>query len=253
MATLISLLTANRARINAQIDARRKAIEDAYCEANQDMPVNIDCMGRMHAPCDGYVDIESDRIYGKGQFIPHPPIEFDERDDTFRSFSCSFYSGLFNQRIKTKTSVVAELLADVNTLKGLGIIASNGKSWEQQGMEICYLYVKSAYKSDLAIIAEYCKVSIEKAPEKTPEHLVDVKEGKATVEGTVLALKTQEGYYGYEYKMLVECEGFKVWSTVPSKISDVEKGQKVRFNANLIPRERGFALAKRPSKAEIIG
>lgn len=83
----------------------------------------------------------------------------------------------------------------------------------------------------------------------------DVPEGKVVVRGTVVTLKDVEGYYGYEYKMLVEHEsGYKVWSTVPKKIADIEKGDVVEFTTTLTvsPTNVKFAFGKRPSKASVI-
>lgn len=80
-------------------------------------------------------------------------------------------------------------------------------------------------------------------------------EGKVVVEGVVACVKTVEGYYGYQTKMLVVSdEGWKVWSTVPAAINDVEKGDRISFTATVTRSEddHTFAFAKRPSKAKIL-
>jgi hypothetical protein len=83
----------------------------------------------------------------------------------------------------------------------------------------------------------------------------DAPEGKVVVRGTVLTVKDVEGYYGYEYKMLIEHEtGYKVWVTVPKKISDVVRGNVVEMTMNLTisNKDPKFAYGKRPSKPQII-
>lgn len=89
----------------------------------------------------------------------------------------------------------------------------------------------------------------------TYETLADAPEGKVTVTGTVLSEQMKDGYYGMQHKMLVQDDtGFKVWSTVPSKLSDVEKGDRVTFVATLTVsgNDKKFAFAKRPSKAAFV-
>lgn len=84
-----------------------------------------------------------------------------------------------------------------------------------------------------------------------------ITNGRQVVEGEVVSIKGYEGYYGYTTKMLVkinETDGhWLAWGTVPNAISDVERGDKVRFVAKL---EQGdephFSRFSRPSKAEII-
>lgn len=97
----------------------------------------------------------------------------------------------------------------------------------------------------------------EDAPKSEEAKLkVPVASGKHTVTGTVLTVKEQETPYGYALKMLVETGGegeqCRVWGTVPRKIDDVERGQRVRFTATFTPKEDGFGFFSRPSKPEIL-
>ncbi len=88
------------------------------------------------------------------------------------------------------------------------------------------------------------------------ELMTDAPSGKVQITGEVLSTKWVDGYYGSEFKMVVLDErNFKVWSTVPAKISDdVEKGSIVQFTATLTPSndDATFAFAKRPSKAKVL-
>ena len=79
--------------------------------------------------------------------------------------------------------------------------------------------------------------------------------GKVSVTGKVLSQKFVENDFGGNVKMLVEAEeGYKVWLTRPSSISEVEVGDKIQFNANLTPslQDQLFAIGKNPSKATIL-
>lgn len=82
----------------------------------------------------------------------------------------------------------------------------------------------------------------------------DVPAGKHTVEGTILTVKTEDNPFGYGcvVKMLVDCGTYRLWGTKPTSLDDARRGFRVRFTANLEPRERGFGFFKRPTKAEIV-
>lgn len=91
--------------------------------------------------------------------------------------------------------------------------------------------------------------------------------GTQTIEGVVLHVRDQEGYHGgTEWKMLVGCDGYKVWCTVPRGIWEALPyqqgltldmwltGRAVRFTATLEPSRDGdpsFAVAKRPRAAMV--
>ncbi|WGH21404.1 hypothetical protein SEA_EMOTION_55 [Arthrobacter phage Emotion] len=81
---------------------------------------------------------------------------------------------------------------------------------------------------------------------------VPVTDKRIEVEGEVLATKYQEGMYPGQgsLKMLLQCEGFKLWGSVPSGIQ-VERGTRVAFMAAVEPSQDdpAFGFYKRPTKA----
>jgi DNA-binding phage protein len=84
------------------------------------------------------------------------------------------------------------------------------------------------------------------------------------IEGTIISVKDQPGYaYNtVDWKMTVECDGYRVWGSVPSSLIgniitagcyDRLKGQRVRFVAEVVASKGGdasFAIYKRPKQAE---
>ena len=74
-------------------------------------------------------------------------------------------------------------------------------------------------------------------------------EGRVTVEGTVISTRYYEGYYGTEYKMLVDCGAYKLFGSVPSSLTDVYVGDKITMTATVEAKELGFGYFKRPTKA----
>lgn len=93
-----------------------------------------------------------------------------------------------------------------------------------------------------------------------------VPTGTVTVEGVVLNVKHEDSHHAYGRtvsKMLVECDGYRVWSTVPGELFRVDgtmtgdtvaslTGARVRFTAEVTrsDRDESFGFAKRPRKAE---
>ncbi len=77
--------------------------------------------------------------------------------------------------------------------------------------------------------------------------------GKQIITGTVVIKKWQDSGYGGRLVMTVEDDrGFKVWGSVPSKLDDIEQGDKVEFTANIEQSDSDskFGFFKRPSKAK---
>jgi len=94
------------------------------------------------------------------------------------------------------------------------------------------------------------------ADEKAKEILVPVPEGRLEVEGTIVSVKCQSGYYGQEFKMLVKVDTadgiYRVYGTMPISLADADRGTKVKFHALLQPKEQGFGYFSRPTKAEVV-
>lgn len=82
-----------------------------------------------------------------------------------------------------------------------------------------------------------------------------VVEGRIEITGEVLSTKWQENDFGGREVMTVaDDRGFLVWGSVPSAISNVERGDRVTFTATVEKSDRDecFGFFKRPSKADFI-
>lgn len=80
-------------------------------------------------------------------------------------------------------------------------------------------------------------------------------EGRYTIEGEVLTTKEQDSPYGTQLKQLVKMDnGTKVWGTVPNAIWDIDRGDRVRFDAKVTVSndDRTFGFYSRPTKAEVL-
>jgi hypothetical protein len=77
------------------------------------------------------------------------------------------------------------------------------------------------------------------------------------ITGEVLSVKLHENKYGVKLVMTVKDDrGFRVWGTVPQSIANIERGQRVTFQANVERPVDGddetFGFFKRPRHARVI-
>ena len=100
-----------------------------------------------------------------------------------------------------------------------------------------------------AIPARAARDAARKAENAAAQPLPTSKD-RVVIEGTVLSVKAQKGYFGEETKCLVRHEdGWKVWGALPIG----EKGDRVRFTARVTASDDPkFGYFKRPTKAELI-
>lgn len=84
---------------------------------------------------------------------------------------------------------------------------------------------------------------------------VPVTDKRIEVQGEILSIRYQEGNFGPgsgSYKMLLQCEGYKLWGSVPSGLN-AERGDKVAFMAAIeVGDDPAFGFFKRPTKARTL-
>lgn len=74
--------------------------------------------------------------------------------------------------------------------------------------------------------------------------------GRQELTGRIVGLKSRAGFGGRtEWKALLDCGAYKVWMTCPKAAG---KNDLVRVRVNLVPKEIGFAIGKRPSLVEVL-
>ncbi len=86
---------------------------------------------------------------------------------------------------------------------------------------------------------------------------VATPEGRVDIEGVIVGLKYREPYaYGASgsWAAVIECDGFKLYGTLPSAISAAERGDRVAFTATVerSADDEAFGFYKRPTKARVI-
>lgn len=70
-------------------------------------------------------------------------------------------------------------------------------------------------------------------------------EGRREIAGRVLSVKRVETQWGDSIKMVVDCDSYRLYGTVPSKLR-CEVGHDVKFTATVQAKEKGFGFYSRP-------
>ena len=104
---------------------------------------------------------------------------------------------------------------------------------------------------------------IEKAPEIAAARAAEAEaakpvpafEGRVWIEGEVLSVKSEDGFYGYSEKALVKhADGWKLFGNLPSALhGKVARGDKLKFKASVKVSDNDpkFGFFKRPANAEV--
>lgn len=110
-----------------------------------------------------------------------------------------------------------------------------------------------------ALVKKIAREEAEKAEAKAnePEAVAipaELLEGRHTISGILLGTKSEPGYAYNTYitKMLVlDDRGFKIWGTLPDAIYEIEKGDRLTFDAaiQVSNKDECFGFFKRPTKA----
>lgn len=252
---IIDKIMESRARRSqAARQARLDRISAEVADQNEGLAPTQGRDGRMHAPCDGYFyqDNEREGTYMAGEFLPIPINDDDEAP-------ADRVGNQYRQTMRIERVCYRRArLLESDWLEG----SYCGEVYDLHGTDGCHFYLRGpVLRSDEAVklIIDYLKEPIAMAEKALEEERAreyanaeEVPEGRLEVSGEILALKTQDGYFGPEHKMLIKDKrGFKLWGTRPSSLYGVERGDHVSFMATA---ERSsddpkFGFYKRPTKA----
>lgn len=104
-------------------------------------------------------------------------------------------------------------------------------------------------------IVDRDKIAAEHAAENEAADPAPVTNDRITIEGTVLSTKWDQDGYFPALKMLVKTvAGWKAWGTVPAAINEVERNDRIKFDAafEVSKDDPKFGFFKRPTKARIL-
>ena len=231
---------------NKRFNTFQQNLVESLETANQNVAPNVDSLGRLHAPVHGYLGGDFyDTLYGKGQFIPMPEQDFD----TF--FGNNFPTKTFSDRITIATSIIESIK---ESSKYDGIEISFGKEYVKNGIACANAYIKGCNLTYIKIAKEILQKTMNSIKPVAVEK-GEAPIGRQTIKATVLTTKLFDGFYGMEYKMMVELENNStVYGSVPSSLGIVECGVQIQFTATFshATDDNTHAFFKRPSKATTI-
>lgn len=138
------------------------------------------------------------------------------------------------------------------------VYPSNSDFKRHAGIHVVYTHV--AHKCDDKMRQHYRELLGSEHPDNqqktttAPVEMKDVVEGKVTVEGVIVSFKTVDSGFGETVKMLVQCDGYRVYGTCPKALDEAQAGDKVQFNATVTKsnKDASFGTYSRPTKASII-
>lgn len=268
---MINLVLESFAVVVDELKERQAAniqrLENAWSEANSDIPPNMDRQGRFHAPCDGYqlpfmnvdyIGNYDEMIFAKGQYLPIP-LTGDDYLDHSRFTKASRNAELYRPRGKLK---VNEELADqiIGELKdNLYINFTKGKSWAVNDISLCYLYMTSTNQSMLDRFIKAIKDTVENNDRQV--YTGCALEGRIRSKGVVLKIKAEDVRCGYNqytrvYKALIHLENDSLcYGTLPSAIETCDVGTTVEFTASFEKAVdiKHMSFYKRPHKMVVLG
>lgn len=248
--------------------ARIERLNNAWAEENSNMPPILDCKGRFHAPCDGYVLPNSSEdyvgrnydevVFAKGQYLP-VPLSRDE-DIAYlqiRKSNAMLEKYMAREKIKVEESLADEIIKELED--NAFIKFGKGKSWEVNDIRVCYLYL-SGNKSFLSDFYSSIKDVIENKDKQI--YTGEAVEGRVRVKGEVINIKVDSEFaYGSPYnaaivkRCLIKLDNDSTcYGNVPSNVFDeLSVGDKVEFTATFSKSEKDshHAYYKRPFKMEI--
>lgn len=256
---------------NERTESSRKAIIKRMNKYNgTDLDPIVSVTGRIHAPIDGYVlpddlinslafDVEAEKTYAKGQFLP---MTFTGDDYMVYEPSSYNFKLEYKTRIKVPEYIADHLMDYVPAIKLYEI--GKGSSWVYKGESQCYIYVKTFkrqyHEIFQTVIADYLDSIKDAEPLVKQEPKGIAPTGKVEVTGRVVSLRDVETYndgynVSYSTKAMIVLENEStIYGTIPSKISDCEKGDIITFTATFTHAQddETHSFYKRPSKAKIV-
>lgn len=205
---------------------RYERVNKAYSEVNNGLAPTTDAKGRLHAPCDGYEDVDGRGIYGKGEFIPFPemwnvdPLAYEAKD----------YRWSYKVKIINDEHIELSLICH-----DYGIDVFYGKSWDQDGIKCCYAYLKGD-KTYITTLQNFVEVEAKRLELERREAAKVGKGtapvGRQTVKGIVMFTKVTYGDFGASHKFSVQFEnGSTAFGTLPAKAVEAKKGDEIEFSA----------------------
>lgn len=222
---VITSLDSKFVELKAIREKRQARILSFYSETNNGLSPNEDCNGRLHAPCNGYEDIDGKGLYSKGEYLPIPEFVFELLE--LEGITCERGEGVFGQRTRILLPLeqATELALTLN--QNYGLDSTKGKVFERDNIETCYLYV-TGNDALVKTIEEAMKAHKESERESRKALKGTAPEGRVTVTAKLLKVYVIPPLCSWDapsLKMLVELENkATAYGTLPKAVHSAAVG-----------------------------
>lgn len=266
---MINLVLESFAVVVDELKERQAAniqrLENAWSEANSNIPPKMDRQGRLHAPCDGYqlpymnvdyIGNYDEMIFAKGQYLPIP-LTGDDYLDHSRFTKASRNAELYRPRgkIKVNEELADQIIAELKD--NFYINFTKGKSWSVNDVHVCYMYMTACNQSMLDRFIKAIKDTVENNDRQV--YTGEGCEGRVRVKGKVLKRTVQEsyGYRGqieFANKVLILLDNDSTcFGSEPSSVA-LDAGDVVEFTASFEKSNKDVhhSYYKRPHKMIIL-
>lgn len=243
---------------NQKYHLKMEKLMSLWEEKNDGIPPNMDKYGRLHAPCNGYTlpihldyDGDYDVVYAKGSYLPIPLHEMSlprkaNKHDLRVKMPYDLYMSIRN-----------EILNNDKYNFPLGGLLSNGSTWEQKNIVWCYVYIDGNNAPEKEIQELLFQYVEDNKPKKEIKYKGESIDGKHTVKGKVLSIKSDSYSLGYSdvatLKMLLVLDNDSTcYGTLPKALYDAEVGDEVEFTATFKKSDDHHSFYSRPSKSKLV-
>lgn len=109
----------------------------------------------------------------------------------------------------------------------------------------------------LDTIARRPEIEAQRAAERAAAQPVPVTDKRITIRGRIVSIRVpdyQHGGFGSVRMLVQTAAGWKVWGSLPSALSGIERGAEIEFDAavKVSPKDDKFGFFSRPTKAHVI-
>ena len=251
--------------IQERYQARIEKLNALWSEANDGLRPNTDRLGRLHAPCNGYrlcedldfgPGFDHDHLYRKGEFLPVPLPTDEEHYFNLQQkrLACSI-AYKKRDKIKVDYDLAVMIVEEMRFNNYIGM--STGKTWEVNGVKICYLYINSDSDSVLKPFIEGVKSAIENTDRV--EYKGESIEGRLRVRGKIQKITSEYMNAGYNqvtivHRAMIVLDNDSVCYGNLSSKEVFEEGDVVEFTGTFVKSEKHkhVSIYKRPHRMIVI-
>lgn len=175
---------------------------------------------------------------------------------------CAAWTDDYNAKLEARRAARKKAKADAAESERLEVVAKNTKA---AGVRALNFKTENSFILDIQAKAQKYLLSqkqvdaLKRACQRERDRKKEAKsdifapEGRQEITGEVISIKEHDGQWGFSLKVVVKCDGFRLWGTLPKNLKKAKKGDRVTFTATVVSSttDKGFGFFSRPHGGEI--